>query len=58
MNTVQRILKQRTPQHCFAAPVVVSILGLALIIFIVWILGDVVFGKYSLALSRIFDVFA
>ena len=58
MNTVQRIAKNTAA--LFAAQFVVSILGLALSIFIARSLGAVIFGKYSFALAftAIFVVFS
>jgi O-antigen/teichoic acid export membrane protein len=58
MNTTQRIAKNTAA--LFAAQFVVSLLGLALSIFIARSLGDVTFGKYSFALAftAIFVVFS
>ncbi|MGB2728533.1 MAG: oligosaccharide flippase family protein [Halobacteriota archaeon] len=58
MNTIQRIAKNTAA--LFAAQFVVSILSLALSIFIARSLGDVIFGKFSFALTftALFAVFS
>jgi len=58
MNTIQRIAKNTAA--LFAAQFVTAILSLVLAIFIARSLGDVIFGKYSFALSftALFAVFS
>ena len=58
MNTIQRIAKNTAA--LFAAQFVVSLLSLALSIFIARSLGDVIFGKYSFAIAftALFAVFS